>query len=217
MYYAGCKLVVPLEVVFLADTREKLREAGLKLFVQRGYARTSIADLEKAAGLAPRTGGFYRHFSSKAALAAEIGEASIIETRKDLGFDGVLPLGDTRAELILIARGYARAFERQAPLMGLIAEVRHVPEIRKLENRTDEDLTRAFVEWLEGKPVARGKSRTDLVALAISLIGSWTFSLQKRGSAASPADLTDERMLETWADLWTGILDAPGATRKKKR
>ena len=30
---------------------------------------------------------------------AEIGEASIIETRKDLGFAGVLPLGDTRAEL----------------------------------------------------------------------------------------------------------------------
>jgi AcrR family transcriptional regulator len=201
----------------VGDTREKIREAGLKLFVERGYARTSIADIETAAGLAPRAGGFYRHFPSKAALAAEIGQTSIIETRKDLGLDGVLPLGDTRAELVLIARGYARAFERQAPLMGLIAEVRDVPEIQALQDRQDQDLTEAFVEWLETKPVARGRSRTDLVALLLSLVGSWILYLQKRGSAACPPELTDERMLDSWADLWSGILDAPGAARTRRR
>jgi hypothetical protein len=97
--------------------------------------------------------------------------------------------------------------------MGLIAEVRQVPEIRKLEDTTDEDLTRAFVEWLEGKPVARGKSRTDLVVLTLSIVGSWTFCLQKRGSAACPPDLTDERMLEAWAELWVGIVDGSGRLR----
>ncbi len=201
----------------MADTREKLREAALKLFVERGYARTSIADIETAAGLAPRAGGFYRHFPSKAALAAEVGEASIIETRRDLGLDGVLPLGDTRAELVLIARGYARAFERQAPLLGLIAEVRDVPEIRALQDRQDRDLTEAFVRWLADKPGARGRSRADLVALLISIVGSWTLYLQKRDSVACPPDLTDERMLEEWADLWTGILDKPEGSRERKR
>jgi len=203
----------------VADTREKLREAALKLFVDRGYAQTSIADIETAAGLAPRAGGFYRHYPSKAALAVEVGEASIIETRRDLGFDGVLPLGDTRAELVLVARGYARAFERQAPLMALIAEVRHVPEIRALEDRTDEDLAEAFVEWLASKPCAKGRSRADLVGLTLQIVGSWTFYLQKRGSAACPPELTDERMLESWADLWTGILDgeAPRETKGSKR
>lgn len=204
----------------MADTREKLREAALKLFVERGYARTSIADIETAAGLAPRAGGFYRHFPSKAALAAEVGEASIIENRKDLGLDGVLPLGDTRAELVLIARGYARAFERQAPLMGLITEIRNVPEILALQDRQDRDLTEAFLEWLAEKAGARGKSRADLLALLICIVGSWTLYLQKRDSAACPPELTDERMLDSWADLWTGILDRPGhlkAESSKKR
>lgn len=206
----------------MADTRERLRSAGLKLFVSQGYQRTSIGDIEREAGLAPRAGGFYRHFASKAALAAEIGEASIIETREDLGFDGVLPLGDTRAELVLIAKGYRRALERQAPLMGLIAEVRQLPEIRELENRVDLDLTEAFVAWLAGKPYARGKSRAELVGLALSIVGSWTFSLQKRGSAARPPGLTEARMLEQWADLWTHVLDterpvAPRPLRQRRR
>jgi len=191
----------------VADTRERIREAGLKLFVERGYARTSIADIEKAAGLAPRTGGFYRHFPSKAALAAEIGQTSIIETRKDLGLDGVLPLGDTRAELVLIARGYARAFARQAPLMGLIAEVQDVPEIQALQDRTDADLAEAFVSWLAEKPYGKGRSRADLVGLTLQIVGSWTLYLQKRRSAACPPELTDEHMLDCWADLWAGILD----------
>jgi hypothetical protein len=56
---------------------------------------------------------------------ASIGESSIIETRHDLGFDGALPLGDTRAELVLIAKGYINAHERQALLAGLIADDAH--------------------------------------------------------------------------------------------
>jgi AcrR family transcriptional regulator len=198
----------------LADTRERLRKAGLKLFGERGYSGTSIADIEKEAGLAPRAGAFYRHFPNKAALAAEIGEASIIETREDLGFAGALPLGDTRAELVLIARGYRRAFERQAPLMGLIAEIRDLPEIRDLENRTDLDLTEAFVAWLAEKPYAKGKTRAELVGLVLSIVGSWTLYLQKRNSAARPPSLTEERMLGQWADLWTDVLEGTPHTRK---
>jgi AcrR family transcriptional regulator len=189
----------------VADTRERLRQAGLKLFVARGYDGVSIGDIEREAGLAPRAGAFYRHFPSKAALAAEI-----IETRKDLGLDGVLPLGDTRAELVLIARGYRRAFERQAPLAGLIAEIRGLPEIRELEDRVDRDLAEAFVGWLAGKPYGRGKRRAELVGLVLSIVGSWTLYLQKRGSAACPRELTAERMLEQWADLWARVLDGKG-------
>ena len=199
----------------MSDTRDRLREAGLRLFVERGYQRTSIADIERAAGLAPRAGGFYRHFPSKAALAAEIGEASIIETRKDLGFEGVLPLGDTRAELVLIARGYRRAFERQAPLAALIAETRGLSEIRDLEGRVDLDLAEAFDAWLAGKPYAAGLSRAERVGLTLAIVGSWTFYLQKRGSPACPPELDEERALGQWADLWTAVLDGREVPRAR--
>ena len=46
------------------NTRDRLKEAALPLFAERGYAATSIAAIEAAAGLAPRAGAFYRHFPS---------------------------------------------------------------------------------------------------------------------------------------------------------
>jgi len=192
----------------VADTRRRLLDAGLRLFAQKGFRGTSIGEIEKAAGLAPRAGAFYRHFPGKAALAAEIGRASLIETRRDLGLDGVLPLGDTRAELIVIARGYRRAFERQAPLAALIAEVRALPQIRELEDRVDLDLTEGLVKWLASKPYAARMDRAGRVGLLLSIVGSWTLYLLKRGSAACPARLTEERMLAQWAELWTRVLDA---------
>jgi AcrR family transcriptional regulator len=192
----------------MSDTRERIRDAGLKLFIEKGYRGTSIADIERAAGLAPRAGGFYRHFPSKEDLVVEIGEKSIIETREDLGFTGALPLGDTRAELVLIAKGYAKAAARQAPLANLIAEVQRLEKVRALEDRVSKDLFEALTGWLADKPIARGKDRTRLVALLITIFGGWIFYLTKRGSPVTP-ELTDQRMIEEWAGTWARILDGP--------
>lgn len=189
-------------------TREKIRAAALELFREKGYAATSIADIERAAGLAPRAGTFYRHFASKAELAVEIGRTSIIETRGDLGFDGVLPLGDTRAELVLIAKGYLRAAQRQAPLAKLIAEVQELPEIQALQNEVSEDLLGALLQWVASKPYALGKIETQRAALVLSIFGGWIFYVAKRGAGPDVAgDLTDDIMLKEWADLWATRLD----------
>lgn len=191
----------------MSKTREKIKEAALKLFIEKGFRNTSIADIERAAGLAPRAGGFYRHFPGKVDLAVEIGETSIIETREELGFDGVLPLGDTRAELVLIARGYQRAFERQAPLAAMIAEVQRVERIQALEKRVNEDLLEALTGWLREKAYARDKSTAQLVALTMNIFGGWIFYLSKRGPGAPESELTDELMIDEWATFWADILD----------
>lgn len=190
----------------MASTRDRIRDAALNLFVDKGYTATSIADIERAAGLAPRTGGFYRHFASKEELAAEIGATSIIETREDLGFTGALPLGDTRAELVLIARGYLKAVERQARFASLIAEVRHLPKIQELEERVSRDLLDALREWIAPKAGAHGLSRLELDVLIMNVFGGWIFYLTRRGSDVIPG-LDDETMLRQWADLWSEILD----------
>jgi len=190
----------------VSDTREKIKEAALNLFVEKGFRHTSIADIERAAGLAPRAGGFYRHFPGKVDLAVEIGETSIIETREELGFD-VLPLGDTRAELVLIARGYRKAADRQAPLAGLIAEVQHLEKIQALEKRVNEDLLGALIGWLKEKAYARDMTMAQLAALTLTIFGGWVFYLAKRGPGAPESGLTDELMMDEWATLWAGILD----------
>ena len=191
----------------MSDTRERIVEAAFRLFAERGYRGSSIAEIEREAGLAPRTGGFYRHFESKAELAAEIGERYIIESREELGFAGLLPLGDTEAELRLIAKGYRQAADRQAPLMGFIMEVRELPQIQALERRVNEDLLEALTGWLAGKQHCACMSKAELDALIISILGGWLFYLQKRNPETNPTELDDEQMLDRWAGLWASILD----------
>jgi AcrR family transcriptional regulator len=46
-------------------TRERILDAALELFIERGIAGTTVSDIERAVGLAAGTGSFYRHFKSK--------------------------------------------------------------------------------------------------------------------------------------------------------
>src|SRR4029450_452257 len=46
-------------------TRDRILDAAMILFGERGYRGTTVGAIEQAAGLAPRRGGLYRHFPSK--------------------------------------------------------------------------------------------------------------------------------------------------------
>src|SRR5262245_65363759 len=46
-------------------TRERILDAALDLFIERGVDGTTVSDIERAVGLAAGTGSFYRHFRSK--------------------------------------------------------------------------------------------------------------------------------------------------------
>jgi AcrR family transcriptional regulator len=50
------------------STRERLLDAAITLFARQGYAATSVADIQRACGLAAGSGALYKHFSSKREL-----------------------------------------------------------------------------------------------------------------------------------------------------
>lgn len=52
----------------MTSTRELLVAEGMRLFGEQGYAATSVAQIEAAAGLSPGSGSLYKHFPSKQAL-----------------------------------------------------------------------------------------------------------------------------------------------------
>lgn len=190
-----------------ATTRDRIREAATGLFLSRGYRRTSIGAIEKAAGLAPRTGGFYRHYESKQALLTDIAR-DIIEDPAEMGFVDLLPLEDTRAELLLIARGYGRAAARQAPLAALVAEVSELPEVQELVGRTEEVLRGYFSTWIATKPVAASLGTADRLALVLMVLGGWILFLGKREAPWLRDELDDEAMLHRWATHWARVLDS---------
>lgn len=59
----------------VAPARQRIIAEALRLFGERGFAATTIAQIEEAAGLSPGSGALYRHFRSKEQLLYEaVGE-----------------------------------------------------------------------------------------------------------------------------------------------
>ncbi|WP_271143871.1 TetR/AcrR family transcriptional regulator [Brevundimonas sp. NIBR10] len=63
------------------DSRDRLLAAAIERFCERGYFAVTIDDIASAAGVSRVT--FYRHFTSKAALTAEVFR-NAAETRRPL-------------------------------------------------------------------------------------------------------------------------------------
>jgi len=95
-----------------SDTRTRILDAALAQFVSRGVDSVAVTDLERAAGLSPGSGSFYRHFRSKrdvlaAVVAREIGRA---EARRS----SIEPAADLKTE-------YTRALDALIAMRPLIA------------------------------------------------------------------------------------------------
>ena len=191
-------------------TRERIKAAALNLFAEQGYAGTSIAAIETAAGLAPRAGAFYRHFPGKQALFEELARERITETPGEFDFDGLKAFGDTRAELISLARQFETAAERQRPFLRLIGEIRLTESGRSFEQEANEAMLQALMNWVATKPAGEKLDSEDLAALTMNVFGSWLYYLTKRQQGIDLVSVDRGSLLENWAGTWSAILDVSG-------
>ena len=192
------------------NTRDRLKQAALRLFTERGFAATSIAAIETAAGLAPRAGAFYRHFESKETLLEDLAREHITETPDEFDFEGLRGYGNTRAELIALARQFERAAERQQPYLRLIEEVRLTTAGKTFEADANEAMLDALAEWVASKPAAEGKDAPQAAALAVSVFGGWLFYLTKRGQGVELPAIERDVLIDEWASVWSSVLDRRG-------
>jgi len=188
------------------NTKDRIRKAALKLFMERGYQKTSIARIETEAGLAPRAGAFYRHFGSKQALLAEVVKTYVSETPEEFGLDRLADFGDTRSELVAIALKYEQAMVRQKPYAHLIEEVRLLGFGTDLQDELNTEMMSGLDAWIRGKKAAQGLSGKQRSALVISVLGGWLFYLSMVRQGATVETLRDT-LLDEWATRWAAILD----------
>jgi len=191
----------------MAETREKLKKAGMALFLKKGYAKTSIGEIEAKAGLAPRAGSFYRHFKSKKALLVELAKTEISEQPQEFDFDSISLLGNTRAELMLIGKIFERASERQKPFLHLIQELRQMKFGQKVEQNVNQEMMTALAGWVAGKPAAKSLSHKRINVLTILVFGGWLFYLTKSQQGVHVEGLDHLQLLNGWADHWAAHLD----------
>src|SRR2546423_8203101 len=87
-------------------TKQRLLEAGVSLFAEKGFRETTVGEIEAAVGLEPRRGALYRHFQSKEALLEEALEQNLATLARE-GADAPpadSPVADVRSEAIAVGQ-----------------------------------------------------------------------------------------------------------------
>lgn len=194
---------------------------ALRLFGEQGFAKTSVAQIEQAAGLSGGSGALYRHFKSKDELLVQA-VAARLEDRGDWeqflapGFSIVdmlatlSPTGSTVDKLLTLGRiGLARLdHDRDVTRILLRDNSIPAPMLEVFRQReyavVISTVTRGLVE------LAGDRARDeDWDATAAVLVGALAHFWMMRDifDGAHPADTDTDRYLRATAELVAARLD----------
>jgi AcrR family transcriptional regulator len=99
-------------------TRERIVSSAAKVFADRGYLDTRVADIAKKAGIAH--GSFYTYFDSKEDVFRDVAGAVVDEMYAALETHGE---GSTYERIHAANRRYLDLYERHAGILALIEQV----------------------------------------------------------------------------------------------
>lgn len=185
---------------------------AMRLFGEQGYAATSIAQIESAAGLRPGSGGLYRHFASKRELL-EQGVREQLASRRDLIAFVTEPVRldelPLRERLTAVAKAGLARLDRERDLNRLVLrDLRSFPELLELVRADEMKGIQAVVsEWLR-RQAQLAQDGVDWDALAAALMGAVSHWWMLRDAMGEhPSGLEEDRYLAAIADLVASRLE----------
>jgi AcrR family transcriptional regulator len=189
-------------------TSERIVEAGIRLFAERGFDGTTVGDLEQAAGLTPRSGALYKHFETKQAVLDAAFERHVRDLEEIHSAIELMPLGDVRAELVLLTRWGLHMLDRERDLRRIvITEGDRFPELK--ERYRERIVDRAYLEVIafvggkmEGGEFPEGDAEAMAVLMTCALLG---YRLELDVFHRPPAGVDDERFVTTFVDACMAI------------
>ncbi|MEE6136058.1 TetR/AcrR family transcriptional regulator [Mycobacterium sp. 050128] len=189
--------------------RDRLLAEALKLFAAKGYAATSVADIQRASGLAPGSGALYKHFASKrelleAAVTQRID--SIVAAREQ--FDAGQPGGVEQA--VRTAGQLIWSNLRQSEDL-LKVMLREPEELGDLDEKTWQVITdNAYQRFADELAASNRSGRTSIpdpeatAAVAIASL-SHAATLQAL-SGRLPGNVDEDRYFEAWVTQTVSVL-----------
>jgi AcrR family transcriptional regulator len=118
----------PVRARHAADTRRSIIEAAGRLFADQGYARTSVAAIASAAGVALNT--VYTSVGGKSALILAMTEDSATDGASVEALRKVAALDDPREILRVTAAGTGRVRRQQSRTLAIVLDNRNAdPDI----------------------------------------------------------------------------------------
>ncbi|TPK90114.1 MULTISPECIES: TetR/AcrR family transcriptional regulator [unclassified Mesorhizobium] len=186
-----------------SNGRQRILHEAIRLFAERGYDRTSVPDIQEAAGLSRGSGALYKHYPSKEGLLAEA-----INQFVDTAREGRTEFAETSLPIDQQARQLvegmlARLGANRDVLRILWRDLEHFPSLKAAaRDEIIERTYRAVAEWLQ-EHQQRGDLRPhDSEAVAVVVVGSIAmFRVFEAIWGERAIEIDDQRFASAWSDL----------------
>ncbi|RMI33913.1 TetR/AcrR family transcriptional regulator [Actinomadura harenae] len=186
---------------------------SLRLFADRGYAATSVAEIEAAAGLSPGAGGLYRHFRSKEEVLAAAIREHIERTRQQVSdvLDQAFQYEGRPLEIRLrmtCQAGLAKMREEQDLIRVLFRDLDQFPNlVAEMREGIVNPLYDGIATWLSQQPEF-ADSDEDWAAIASILGGAVVnYWLANESMYEPPTRIDEKRFVAGWARLGLGLVN----------
>lgn len=194
------------------STKMRLLDEGMRLFAERGYRATTVADIQEACGLTGGSGALYQHFRSKQALLEQGVRGFLAETSSSRSaLVKALPDDPRRALAAILDAVWSAMADHTAVNRVILRDLDQFPDL--LEEAWAGLLDALYVElgtWLEAQQ-ALGRVRVaDPQATAAVLLASLTYyRILDALIAKVPGDVDPEAFAAAWLDHAAATLSIP--------
>lgn len=189
--------------------RDRLLAEALKLFAAKGYAATSVADIQRASGLAPGSGALYKHFASKrelleAAVTQRI--ESIVAAREQ--FDAGQP-GSVEQAVRTAGQLIWSNLNHSEDLLKVM--LREPEELGDLDEKTWQVITdNAYQRFADELAASNRSGRTSIpdpeAAAAVAIASLSHAATLQALSGRLPGNVDEDRYFEAWVTQTVSVL-----------
>lgn len=187
--------------------------AARKLFAERGFHGTTLADITSAAGKSSAV--FYRYFDDKEDLLAELAESFLHDIVTPSGMSVPLPESPEDTDYFTtVVTGYWNLFKQNIGIMIAVAQLGATqPRFAKVQHEFRHfgmDMVADSVRHAEEQGYAQGIHRgqglnAEHIAAAIALLFE-NFTVVVVGNPGSELQISDEDAITTLSTIWKKTL-----------
>jgi AcrR family transcriptional regulator len=189
------------------QTRAAIEQAARKLFAERGFHGTTLADITSAAGKSAAV--FYRYFADKEDLLAALAESFLHDIVTPSGLSVELPESpDDDAFFTAVVTGYWNMFKQNIGIMIAMAQLAATqPRFAAVQNefrRFGMDIVAASVLRAQEHGYAADLN-PEHIAAALALLFE-NFTTVFAGPSVLGVEISDEDAIATLSTVWKKTL-----------
>ncbi len=188
------------------QTRDAIEQAARKLFAERGFHGTTLADITSAAGKSPAV--FYRYFDDKEDLLAALAESFLHDIVEPSGLSVALPDSPDDTEFFTaVVTGYWNMFKQNIGIMIAVAQLAATQQrFALLQNefrRFGMDIVAASVRRAQEQGYCPGLNPEHVAAAIALLFENFTTVFV---ASSGLGEISDTDAIATLSTIWKRTL-----------